>query len=140
MQKMLSYIVTPFFFVAFGITLLVFHPILWLSLNLFGYPGIKRTVSLLNLSLMRSTNILGTTYRFSNPYNIPIDRPLIVVTNHQSMYDIPPIIWHMRKHHPKFVSKKELGKGIPSVSYNLVHGGSALIDRKDGKSALREIG
>ncbi|WP_317044137.1 lysophospholipid acyltransferase family protein [Maribacter cobaltidurans] len=89
---------------------------------------------------MRSTNILGTTYRFTNPHNIPTDRPLIVVTNHQSMYDIPPIIWYMRKHHPKFVSKKELGKGIPSVSYNLRHGGSVLIDRKDAKGSIMEIG
>ena len=89
---------------------------------------------------MRSTNILGTTYRFTNTYDIPTDRPLIIVTNHQSMYDIPPIIWHMRKYHPKFVSKKELGKGIPSVSHNLRHGGSVLIDRKDGKSALFQIG
>jgi 1-acyl-sn-glycerol-3-phosphate acyltransferase len=56
------------------------------------------------------------------------------------MYDIPPIIWYMRKYHPKFVSKKELGKGIPSVSYNLRHGGSVLIDRKDGKQAISEIG
>ena len=38
------------------------------------------------------------------------------------------------------MSKKELGKGIPSVSFNLVHGGSVLIDRNDGKSALLEIG
>jgi len=30
---------------------------------------------------------------------------------------------------PKFISKIELGKGIPSVSYNLRHGGAALIDR-----------
>ncbi|GGD87748.1 hypothetical protein GCM10011412_26920 [Maribacter cobaltidurans] len=56
------------------------------------------------------------------------------------MYDIPPIIWYMRKHHPKFVSKKELGKGIPSVSYNLRHGGSVLIDRKDAKGSIMEIG
>jgi len=56
------------------------------------------------------------------------------------MYDIPPIIWYMRKHHPKFVSKKELGKGIPSVSFNLRHGGSILINRKDGVQALAEIG
>ena len=89
---------------------------------------------------MRITNILGTTYRFTNNYILPANRPLIIVTNHQSMYDIPPIIWHMRKYHPKFVSKKELGKGIPSVSYNLSHGGSVLIDRKDGKTALLEIG
>jgi 1-acyl-sn-glycerol-3-phosphate acyltransferase len=55
------------------------------------------------------------------------------------MYDIPPIIWHLRAYHPKFVSKRELGKGIPSVSYNLRHGGSVLIDRKDSKQALTEI-
>lgn len=89
---------------------------------------------------MRSTNILGTTYKFTNNHTLPTDRPLIIVTNHQSMYDIPPIIWYMRNYHPKFVSKKELGKGIPSVSFNLVHGGSVLIDRNDGKSALLEIG
>ncbi|MFS4466412.1 lysophospholipid acyltransferase family protein [Maribacter sp. 2210JD10-5] len=89
---------------------------------------------------MRSTNILGTTYQFRNNYDIPTGRPLVIVTNHQSMYDIPPIIWYMRKYHPKFVSKKELGKGIPSVSHNLKYGGSVLIDRKDGKGALMEIG
>jgi len=55
------------------------------------------------------------------------------------MYDIPPIIWYMRKHHPKFVSKIELGKGIPSVSYNLRHGGSALINRKDPKQSIAEL-
>ena len=30
----------------------------------------------------------------------------------------------------KFVSKKELGRGIPSISYNLRNGGSILIDRE----------
>jgi 1-acyl-sn-glycerol-3-phosphate acyltransferase len=42
----------------------------------------------------------------------------------------------MRKHHPKFISKIELGKGIPSVSYNLRHGGAALIDRKNPRQSL----
>jgi len=88
---------------------------------------------------MRSTHILGTRYAFPSPKNLPKDKPLIIISNHQSMYDIPPIIWHMRAYHPKFVSKKELGKGIPSVSYNLRHGGSVLIDRKDSKQAIEEI-
>ena len=88
---------------------------------------------------MRCTNVLGTRYSFKNDQNLPTDRPLIIVTNHQSMYDIPPIIWYMRKYHPKFVSKIELGKGIPSVSYNLRHGGSALIDRKDPKQSITEL-
>ncbi len=45
----------------------------------------------------------------------------------------------MRKFHPKFVSKKELSKGIPSISYNLRHGGSVVIDRKDPKQAIPAI-
>ncbi|MEO1450412.1 MAG: lysophospholipid acyltransferase family protein, partial [Bacteroidota bacterium] len=40
------------------------------------------------------------------------------------------------KHHIKFVSKIDLAKGIPSISYNLRHGGSAVIDRKNAKQAL----
>lgn len=140
MQKLISYFVTPLFFVAFGLCLLIFHPLQWLAHKIFGYDKLKRTVSVLNWCLMRCTNILGTTYRFTNTHKLPTNRPLIIVTNHQSMYDIPPLIWYLRKHHPKFVSKKELGRGIPSVSYNLKHGGSALIDRKDGKSAIKEIG
>ena len=88
---------------------------------------------------MRCTHVLGTRYSFNNPQDLPTDSPCIFVLNHQSMHDIPPIIWFLRKHHPKFVSKIELGKGIPSVSYNLRHGGSALIDRKDSKQALTEI-
>jgi 1-acyl-sn-glycerol-3-phosphate acyltransferase len=83
--------------------------------------------------------LLGTRYSFINEQLIPKDKPLIIVSNHQSMNDIPPIIWYMRHYHPKFVSKIELGKGIPSVSFNLRHGGSALIDRKDSKQALLEI-
>lgn len=88
---------------------------------------------------MLCTGILGTRYKFKNTHDIPTDRPLIIVTNHQSMYDIPPIIWFMRKYHPKFVSKIELGKGIPSVSFNLRHSGSALIDRKDPKQSIEEL-
>ena len=38
--------------------------------------------------------------------------------------------------HPKFISKKELGRGFPSVSYNLRVGGSALIERKNPRQAL----
>ncbi|SNY95183.1 lysophospholipid acyltransferase family protein [Flagellimonas pacifica] len=139
MQKLLSYPLTILFLICFGLTLLVFHPIQWFCLNVLGYDAHKRSVGVLNWFLMRCTNVLGTRYRFNNLHQIPTDKPLIIVTNHQSMYDIPPIIWHMRKHHPKFVAKKELGKGIPSVSYNLRHGGSALIDRKDVKQALSEI-
>ena len=88
---------------------------------------------------MRCLNILGTRFTFINPHNIPTDQPLIIVANHQSMYDIPPLLYYMSKYHPKFVSKIELGKGIPSVSYNLRHGGSVLIDRKQPLKSIKAI-
>lgn len=135
-KKILSYPLSVIFYIFFFITLLVFHPIQWISLKLGGYEAHKKSVDIFNFFLLRCLNILGTRYTFENPYDLPIDRSCIFVANHQGMYDIPPIIWHMRKHHPKFVSKKELGKGIPSISYNLRHGGNLLIDRKNGREAL----
>tara|TARA_R110002051_G_scaffold301461_1_gene369327 strand:- start:866 stop:1603 length:738 start_codon:yes stop_codon:yes gene_type:complete len=139
MQKILAYPLSLIYQIFFGLTLLIFHPIQWFCFNVFGYDALKRAVSILNLCLVRCSHIIGTTYSFNNPHNIPTGKPLIIVANHQSMHDIPPIIWWMRKYHPKFVSKIELGKGIPSVSYNLNHGGSVLIDRKDSKQALSQI-
>ncbi len=137
--KLFSYLLTSLFFICFGLVLVIFHPIQWVCLKIFGYNAHKASVSILNWLIMRCTNLLGTQYNFENTHNIPTNRPLIVVSNHQSMYDIPPIIWYMRKYHPKFVSKIELGKGIPSVSFNLRHGGSALIDRKDPKQSIAEL-
>jgi len=139
MQKLLAYPLSILYLFFFFLTLVVFHPIQFICLRLFGYNAHRASVAYLNLCLLRCTHILGARYRFNNPHDIPTDRPAIIVANHQSMHDIPPIIWFLRKHHPKFVSKKELGKGIPSVSYNLRHGGSALIDRKDNKQALQAI-
>ena len=139
MEKILSYLVTAVFYMVFLVFLLIFHPVQWVCFNVFGYQAHKKSVDVLNGCLMRSLHILGTTIAFNGLDKLPQGVPLIIVANHQSMYDIPPIIWFMRKFHPKFISKKELGKGIPSVSYNLRHGGSVLIDRKDGKQALAEI-
>lgn len=139
MRKFLAYPLTCIYFIFFGIVLLVFHPIQWICFNWFGYGAHQKSVSYLNLTLIWCTYLLGTRYTFQNDHHIPQGVPLIIVSNHQSMNDIPPIIWYMRKYHPKFVSKIELGKGIPSVSYNLRHGGSALIDRKDSKQALVAI-
>lgn len=123
----------------FGLCLVIFHPIQWICFNVFGYEAHKKSVDYLNSFLVKCTNILGTSYRFENLNSIPKNVPLIVVANHQSMYDIIAIIWYMRRFHCKFVSKKELGSGIPSVSYNLRHGGSVLIDRKDPKQAIPTI-
>jgi len=139
MAKLLAYPLTVLYFICFGLTLVIFHPIQWFCKNVFGYKAHKISVDWLQFFLMRCLNILGTIFSFTNPYTIEKGIPLILVSNHQSMYDIPPLIWYLRKHHVKFISKKELGKGIPSVSYNLRHGGSVLIDRKDALASIEAI-
>jgi len=139
MQKIISYPISVIYYIIFSLCLLVFHPIQWICLNVFGYQAHKKSVDYLNFSLLRCTNLVGTTYKIENRETIPTGVPIIFVCNHQSMYDIIAMIWYFRRFHCKFVSKKELGSGIPSVSYNLKHGGSVLIDRKDPKQAIPAI-
>jgi len=139
MKKILSYPLTVIFYFFFFLTLLIFHPVQWISLKLGGYSAHKKSVDIFNFFLLRCLNILGTRFVVENKHNIPVERPCIFVANHQGVYDIPPIIWYLRKHHPKFVSKKELGKGIPSISFNLRHGGSVLIDRKNRRESLLKM-
>jgi 1-acyl-sn-glycerol-3-phosphate acyltransferase len=136
LKKILSYILSPIHLFVFGFLLVLFHPFQWLSLKLGGYEGHKRMVRYMNYALIQSLKILGNTCTFIKTHEIPKDVPLIIVSNHQSTYDISPIQYHLDEHHVKFVSKKELEKGVPSVSFNLRNGGSVLIDRKNPRQAL----
>jgi 1-acyl-sn-glycerol-3-phosphate acyltransferase len=119
--------------------LLVFHPIQMICLKIGGYQLRKKVVDIMNYFLVYGLWIMGCRIRFKGFENLPENRPFIIVSNHQNTMDIPPIVIGFRKHHPKFVSKIELGKGIPSISYNLRHGGSALIDRKNPRQSIAEI-
>ncbi|HEX8563909.1 MAG TPA: lysophospholipid acyltransferase family protein [Flavobacterium sp.] len=139
MQKIISYPISFVAVVLFLLVLVVFHPIQWICFNVFGYQAHKKSVDYLNWCLLRVGHLLGTTYDVVNRKMVPQNVPVIFVANHQSLYDIIAIIWFFRTNHPKFVSKKELGSGIPSVSFNLKHGGSVLIDRKDPKQAIPVI-
>ncbi|MDB0600733.1 lysophospholipid acyltransferase family protein [Tenacibaculum maritimum] len=138
-MKILSYLLSAIFAFVFFTLLLIFHPLQWIGLKVFGQNGHQKVVDVMNWFLIKSLLILGVSVRVKNEQEIPENKTIIFISNHQSMFDIPPIIWYFRKHFPKFVSKKELGRGIPSISFNLRYGGAALIDRKDGKKALMEL-
>ena len=137
--KLLGYVLTPLYLIVFGLLLVVFHPIQVICRRLWGYSAHKKSVDIMNLLIIKSLLILGTRISFRGFEKIPKERPIILISNHQSMFDIPPITWGFRKHHPKFIAKIELGKGIPSVSYNLRHGGSVLINRNKRRQAVLEI-
>ena len=139
MHKFFGYILTPIYYLFFWFWLGIFHPTQWLAYNIGGYKAHKAVVDLMNFFLVATCYLLGNRVTFTNNQALPANRPIIFVANHQSMYDIPPIIWFLRKHHAKFISKIELTRGIPSISYNLRKGGGANIDRKDSKQSIMEI-
>ena len=139
MKKIISYPLSLIFCFLFLLIICLFHPIQYICFNVFGYKAHKRSVDLLSYFEMKLLCVLLTTSEVEFKANLPEDKPLIFVSNHQGLYDIIGTTWFLRKYHPKFVSKIELGKGIPSISYNLNHGGSVLIDRKDPKQALQEL-
>ncbi|WP_214071999.1 lysophospholipid acyltransferase family protein [Mucilaginibacter sp. dw_454] len=140
MRKLLGFILSPIAIIAFLLVLVIFQPIQWVAYKWFGYSAHKKVVDVLNLCLFRTIYLLGNTVTFTNKQKLPASRPIIFLANHQSLLDIPPLIYHLRKYHAKFVSKIELTKGIPSISYNLKVGGGANIDRKDPRQSLMEMG
>lgn len=139
MKKLLSYPLSILHYLLFGVLICVFHPIQWFCLNVIGFSAHKKSVDALNYFLLWTLYVLGSRIDFTFKEELPKNVPMIFVSNHQSAHEISPLSWFLRKHHTKFVSKKELGKGIPSVSFNLKHGGSVLIDRDDPKQALTAL-
>jgi 1-acyl-sn-glycerol-3-phosphate acyltransferase len=139
MRKFLGYILTPFVAIAFFLSLLIFQPIQWVCYKLGGYSAHKRSVDILNLFLLRTVYLAFNRVVFINKQNLPVGRPMIFLANHQSMFDIPPLIYYLRKYHAKFISKIELTKGIPSISFNLKYGGGANIDRSDSRQSVGEL-
>ena len=139
MKTILAYILSCIFYLVFGFLLGLFHILQVIAWNIGGYEAQKRTVEALNYFIIKSLLIVGSSPKFRGFAKLPEGVPLIIVSNHQSQYDIPPVVVGFSKHYPKFISKIELGKGIPSISYNLRKGGSALIDRKNRGQSIKEI-
>ncbi|MEO6149214.1 MAG: lysophospholipid acyltransferase family protein [Mucilaginibacter sp.] len=139
MKKFLGYFLSPIAIVAFFLMLFIFHPLQWICFRMFGYTAHKKVVDVLNFSLLSTYYILGNTVTFINKQQLPLDRPMIIIANHQSLFDIPPMIYFFRKYHAKFISKIELTRGVPSISYNLKVGGGANIDRNDPRQSITEL-
>ena len=83
--------------------------------------------------------IRGIRYQYNSLPEIPKNQPVIFISNHQSMWDIPPLLIKYRDRYPKFIAKKELRMFIPSVSFYLKNGGAVTIDRSNRLSALKAI-
>ena len=139
MKKLLDYVLSCVYLVYFGVVLCVFHMAQVVAWHGFGKQAHKKSVDWMNAFICYGWYLTGSTIQFNDRDDLPANRPIIFVANHQSMFDISPMIWFLRRFTPIFVSKIELAHGIPGVSYNLRKSGAALINREEPKQAIVEI-
>ena len=138
-QRILSWIPNCIFWLVFSLILLIFHPLqviaLWIS-----EAAHTRVVNAMIWCLNASLIVVGNRISYHLDLSaIPKDRPLIIASNHQSMFDIPAIGWAFRAYRPKYIAKSGLKKGIPSISYNIRNGGSTTIKLNAPKEAIVAI-
>lgn len=137
--KVASWIFTPAYISVFFSLLVVFHLFLLVA-GVFGRRAQKWVLDLMNVSIVWNIRILaGAKFSYVGKPTLPEGRSVIIISNHQSMYDIPMIMWACRSREVGFIAKRELGKWIPSISLALRNLGSVLIDRKDAKGSIRAI-
>lgn len=139
MKKIVDWIFTIPFLILFGLTLVVFEPVARLA-RLFGLRPMEVTMGLMQQTLLGVFRIAGTRLEVERSDQILPRTGYIIVSNHQSMFDIPIFGGLLFTNYPKYIAKKELGRWLPSVSFNLSHGGNAVIDRDDPSQARRVIG
>lgn len=123
---------------AFGLTLVV-HDLAGRVALLFGQRPFERVMASLQRSLVAIYGIAGTRVNVERSPEVKPGTGYLIISNHQSMFDIAMIGGLLFTNYPKYVAKQELGKWIPSISLNLKHGGNALIDRNDRRQSLRAI-
>lgn len=126
------------FLLAFGAILLLFDPLQRLA-RLFGPRPHEVVVGWLNVSLVAACRLCGTRFEVERAPGLRPHTPYLLIANHQSMFDIPIVGALLLTNYPKYVSKRELARWIPSISYNLRRGGNALIDRADRAQAVDAI-
>lgn len=139
MKPVVDYLLSIVYLIYFGLTLLVFHGLQVIAFHLSGRPAQKKVVDWMNAAITFGLYLTGSSVRFRQTAPLPTNRPIIFIANHQSLFDISPMSWFLRRHTPVYVSKIELQHGTPAVSYNLRRSGAALIDRTNPKQAISEI-
>jgi len=140
--RIVDWIFTIPFLIVFGSVLLVFDPIQRVA-RLFGQRPHEISVGVMQHLLIYSFKVAGMSLSVDRSPKVLPGTPYIIISNHQSMLDIPIFGGLLFSNFPKYVSKKSLASGIPSVSYNLRVGGNALIDRADrtqARQAIRALG
>lgn len=124
---------------SFGV-MTVFEGVQRVALARGGISAQQRAASDLGHWMNRVTSwATGAAFRQEGVEHLVPGQNYIIVSNHQSLFDITMASDFLREWQPRYISKKELESNIPGVSFNLRTGGSALIERKNPEQAHRVI-
>lgn len=137
-HSLVSWLLTVPFLFAFGATLLFFDPLQRIA-RLFGQRPQEIVAGAMQAVLVYAFRISGMRLIVERSPQIQANRPYLLVANHQSMFDIPILGSTLFTNYPKYVSKRELARWLPGISYNLRRGGNAIIERSDREQATRAI-
>jgi 1-acyl-sn-glycerol-3-phosphate acyltransferase len=138
MRTVLSWVSTILFLPVFGLVMVTFDVAQRIA-RLFGTRPQEYVAGFVQWLLVKTFGICGTRLTVERS---PEQKPwtsYIIISNHQSMFDIAILGGLLQSNFPKYISKRSLGRWIPTVSYNLRVGGHVLIDRSDGPAALEAI-
>ena len=138
MARLLDWPATLLLAVVFGLVLVVFE-LLQRIAKAFGKRSHDWMVACMGTTLVEIFRITGLRMSIDRSPLVRPHTPYVIISNHQSMFDIALLLHVFFTNFPKFVSKRELARRIPSVSYNLNHGGNCLIDRDDAEQAVEAI-
>jgi 1-acyl-sn-glycerol-3-phosphate acyltransferase len=138
MRRAIDWIFTIPFLIGFGLTLAVFELIARIA-RLCGLRPMELTMGVMQRILLWLFRITGARLTVERSKAIRGRTGYVLISNHQSLFDVPIFGGLLFSNYPKYVAKRELGRWLPAVSFNLTHGGNALIDRDDPRQALRAI-
>jgi len=136
---LIDYALTVLFGVSFFILLVIWDLVQRVSFFCVGENALHRVDRTLNWLILCFLKITKASFKTVNPFVFPNTESYILVSNHQSMFDICMLHELVWQHTPRFISKKELGKWIPGISFNLRAGNQPLIDRSNAAEALSVI-
>jgi len=137
-RRLVDWLVTPPFLLGFAGALILFDPVIRIA-SLFGQRPQEYAAGVLQVFLLRVFRLAGTRIEVERDPEVRDGVPYLVIANHQSLFDIPIFGAALFRSFPKFVSKRELARWFPSISFHLRRGGHALIDRGDREGATRAI-
>ncbi|MFP6663314.1 MAG: lysophospholipid acyltransferase family protein [Deltaproteobacteria bacterium] len=138
MRRILDWVLSIPFAAAFIGTLLIYDVVLRVA-SLFGLHAVERVALSMQRKLLATYRITGATLQADLSPDIRENESYIIVSNHQSMLDIPLFAWAFPTNNGKYITKKQLAEWIPGISANLKLGRHPLIDRDDRGSAVAVI-